>query len=105
MERDSAMPTFKIAHVLERDVQGHDVNLIIIPLESSFEHKTSHDQQREIDELQLRTQAAGLAGIVCPVWEDPSGRMGFVAPRQWHSYFQNLSYAEVYASLNRTLHW
>lgn len=98
------MPSFEIAHLQERDVQGREVNLIIVPLESSFEFQTSRDQQATIAELQARARGAGLAGTVCPVWEN-SGRMRFIAPPVWHPYFEQLSMDFVLANINRQLSW
>jgi hypothetical protein len=69
------MPKFKIAHVRE---QG--VDLVIVPLESSFGHKTQDDQNRAITELRMRSNAAGLVGAVVPVWDNGAGRMAFIAP-------------------------
>ncbi len=79
--------------------------MIIIPLESSFGGRSSSDQQTAIAELQIRAVAAGLAGTVVPVWDSGSGRMAFIAPRPWHSFFQSLSLRVVAANINKTLSW
>jgi hypothetical protein len=94
------MPRFEIAHLRE---QGQD--MIIVPIESSFGSKISSDQQAAIAELQIRARAAGLAGTVVPVWDSGGGRMAFIAPRQWHSFFQSLSLPVVAASINKALSW
>ena len=94
------MPKFKVAHLRE---QGQD--MVIIPLESSFGSKTSHDQQAIIADLQVHSRAAGLAGIVVPVWDSGGGRMAFVAPRPWHPFFQSLNLQMVFASVNKELSW
>lgn len=57
------MARYKIAHVRE---QG--VDLIIIPLESSFGNQGTQAQNDTIAVLQLKARAAGLAGKVVPVW-------------------------------------
>ena len=51
------MPRFKVAHVKE---QG--VDLVIVPVESSFGHKMTQDQNAFAAELQVRSRSAGLAG-------------------------------------------
>ena len=93
------MPSFKVAHVKE---QG--VNLIIVPLDSSFGHKMSSDQHTIINEIETAAHSAGLTGTVVPVWLN-SGRAQFIAPRNWHSFFQGLSWNQVIDSLNKTLSW
>ncbi len=99
------MPRFEIAHIRERDSNGREVHLIIVPLEASFGHKTAEDQQEAVSELQLRANAAGLAGTVCPVWDAGTGRMGFIAPPNWHPYFKSLTLALVAVNINRELSW
>jgi hypothetical protein len=93
------MPRFKVAHLRE---QG--IDLIIIPLDRAFGSKSQSDQQAVIDELQARAASAGLAGTVVPIWES-GGRMAFLAPPNWHSYFQSISLPFVAANLNRELFW
>jgi hypothetical protein len=93
------MPTFKIAHIKE---QG--VDLIIVPLESSFGNLTSQDQHEQIAILQAHARAAKLAGTVVPVW-DSGGRMAFIAPTQWHPFFQSINLQRVAMSINRELYW
>lgn len=91
------MPSYKIAHLRE---QGQD--MIIIPLESNFEHKTAADQQDIIDSLQLCAQSAGLAGRVVPVWRVGSSHK-YIAPQQWQPFFRTLSWNVIIANLNKTL--
>ncbi len=76
------MPQYKIAHVKEQDV-----DLIIVPLESHFGNMSSQDQNVTIKALQLHASEAGLRGTVVPVWDSGGGRMAFLAPQQWHSFF------------------
>jgi hypothetical protein len=47
------MPRFKIAHI-----KVQSVDLIIVPLDSGFGHKTKKDQQQAIAELQIHANAA-----------------------------------------------
>lgn len=93
------MPRFEVAHVRE---QG--VDLIIVPLESRFEHESAASQTAMIGELQRRASGAGLAGEVVPVWEY-GGRMRFIAHRNYHPYFVSLDMGWVAASVNRELYW
>jgi hypothetical protein len=93
------MPHFRIAHLRE---QGQ--SMVIVPLDSSFGHKTSDDQNAMITELQLRARAAGVAGTVVPVWES-GGRMSFMAPRPWHPFFKSLSIPAVLRNINKELSW
>jgi hypothetical protein len=94
------MPRFKVAHVKE---QG--VDLIIIPLESSFGYKPESDQQKIIADLQLHSRGAGLAGTVVPVWDSGGGRMSFIAPQNWHSFFASINLAWIWANVNREIYW
>jgi hypothetical protein len=92
------MASFDIAHLRE---QGQD--LIIVPLDSSFGHKSSGEQQHVIASLQACARSAGLAGTVVPVWEDGFGRMAFIAPRPWHPFFQSIGMDFVTGNINRRL--
>jgi len=94
------MPRFKVAHVREQNV-----DLIIIPLDSTFGNKTSRDQNETIGELQIRSRAAGLAGTVVPVWDSGGGRMAFIAPQQWHPFFSSITFQWIAANINRELSW
>lgn len=93
------MPSFEVAHIRE---QG--VDLIIIPLNWTFGSKGTSDQQGMVAELQMRAEAAGLAGTVVPIWES-GGRMAFLAPPNWHSFFRSISLNYVARNINRRLYW
>jgi hypothetical protein len=94
------MPRYDIAHIRE---QG--IDLIIVPLESTFGTRTASDQQAAIAELQSRARSAGLAGTVVPVWDTGGGRMAFIAPRNWHPFFRGIDLHFVAANINRQLYW
>jgi len=94
------MPHYKIAHLLE---QGQ--NMIIVPLDSAFGSKSQSEQHGEISELQFRATRAGLAGTVVPVWPTGGGRMAFIAPNVWHSFFSSLNLNFVLSNLNKELYW
>jgi hypothetical protein len=94
------MPHFKVAHLRE---QGQD--MIIVPLDSSFGHKASEEQNGIISDLQIHARAAGLAGTIVPVWDSGGGRMSFIAPQPWHPFFRSLSLQVVWANTNKELSW
>jgi hypothetical protein len=93
------MPRYNVAHIHE---QGTD--LIIIPLESSFGTQSQATQHQTIDELQIRANSAGLKGTVVPVWNS-GGRMAFIAPPNWHSFFGSINLQFVAANINRYISW
>lgn len=94
------MPNLRVAHVRE---QG--IDLIIAPLDYTFGQKTPAAQHAVIEEIQLRSHAAGLAGTVVPVWDSGGGRMSFIAPQNWHPFFRGLNLRAVRGSVNRELSW
>ena len=92
------MAKFKIAHIKE---QGRD--LIIVPLESSFEHKSKEEQSKTVLGLQACATSAGLAGVVVPIWEY-GGSFRFIAPKNWHAFFLSPGiYQRLLASINKEL--
>ena len=93
------MPTLKIAHI--RD-QGND--MIIIPLDRSFDIKSSSDQRATIKEMQARAKSAGLDGTVVAIWE-AGGRTKFIAPRSWHSFFNSINLMFVWNHINAEISW
>jgi hypothetical protein len=94
------MTTLKLAHVKE---QG--VDLIVVPLADEFGRRTQSDQNSAITELQMRSRSAGLAGTVVPVWDSGGGRMAFIAPPNWHSFFRSIGLDWVWRNVNRELSW
>ncbi len=94
------MPRYKAAHLRE---QGQ--NMVIIPLDSSFGQQTEQEQSQTIEELQMRSRAAGLAGTVVPVWDNGGGRMSFIAPRPWHPFFKSLNLFLVQQRINKEIFW
>jgi hypothetical protein len=96
----ASMPRFKVAHLHER---GQD--MIIVPLDWSFGHRISQDQQDIITDLQIRARSAGLAGTVVPVWDSGGGRMAFIAPRPWHPFLQSINLRFVAVNINGELYW
>ena len=92
------MVKYKIAHIRE---QG--IDLIIAPLDSSFEHRTSQEQQEFISALQICATSTGLAGAVIPIWQYGNS-VRFIAPPNWHPFFKSPGiYQRVIASINKEL--
>ncbi len=94
------MPTLKVAHLRQ---QG--VDLVIAPLDRDFGNKTRQDQREIVNEIQVRSRSAGLAGTVVPVWDNGGGRMAFIAPNHWHAFFRSLNLHTVWANVNKELSW
>ena len=91
------MSKYKIAHLRE---QGQD--MIIIPLDDSFHHKSNSEQQDIVASLQAYASSARLAGTVVPVWLH-GRQMNFIAPRPWHPFFKSLTWNAVISNLNKEL--
>lgn len=94
------MTTLNVAHIQE---QG--VNLIIVPLDRSFDSQTLAERMSVRDEIQVRAQSAGLAGFVSLIWETVSGRVAFIAHKNHHAFFQSISLQYVWVRINRQLSW
>lgn len=94
------MPLYKVAHLRE---QGQDI--IVVPLDRSFELKLEQDKNEIIINLQLHARGAKLAGLVIPVWDAGDGQLKFIAPQQWHAFFRSLNWTFVQANLNTTISW
>jgi hypothetical protein len=92
------MQTFDVAHIKE---QG--VDLIIIPLDRSFQYKPDSEKHQAIAALQTAASSAGLAGTVVPVWDAGAGRTAFIAPQNWHAFFRGVGLAFVAGNINRRL--
>jgi len=90
--------TFDVAHFR---TQGQDV--IAVCVTSQFGMKSNLEQNRILNALQFRANAAGLKGTVVPVWDAGGGRMGFLAPSQWRSFFGSIGLADIAANINRQL--
>jgi hypothetical protein len=92
------MEAFEVAHIKE---QG--IDLIIILLNGSFGNKSKSEQETIVSQLQACATSAGLAGIVVPVWDAGGGRMSFLAPPNWHQFFQSINLSFVVKNINRKL--
>ena len=91
------MSKYKVAHIRE---QG--VDLIIVPLGSSFGLKSESDQKSFILALERCAHSAGLAGTVVPVWLTGSSRQ-WICPPNWNPFFQGLEWDMVLDNLNHEL--
>lgn len=92
------MAEFRIAHLREQGQQ-----MIIIPLDSQFEHKSSAAQHDTIEALQACASNAGLAGTVVVAWQ-AGNRVKFIAPQPWHPFFRSLTWNDILRNLNKVLH-
>src|SRR5579884_1802722 len=92
------MASFDVAHVREQDIY-----MVIVVVDPTFGTKTKAEQGRIVSALQIYAGRAGLVGQVVPVWEAGAGKMGFLAPDDWHGYFARLSFADVSRNINRKL--
>ena len=93
------MPSFKCAHIRE---QG--IDLVIVPVNSSFGHKSDSDQQDTIDAMQTAASSAGHAGTVVPIW-NIGKRTVFIAPPNWHPFFKSIQWNDVLATVNKEISW
>jgi hypothetical protein len=93
------MPSLDVAHIRE---QGQ--NMLLFPLDSSFGHKSTTDQQQTLSMLTRRANAAGLAGAAVAFWQS-GGRTHFMGPRPWRAFLEGLSMWQVQASVNRSISW
>jgi hypothetical protein len=93
------MPTYKVAHIRE---QGQD--LVIIPLDSAFGHRSQDEQKHLLAEFEIHTSAAGLAGHVALVW-DSGGRASFLGPKNWHQFLEGINLNYVISRLNKQISW
>jgi hypothetical protein len=94
------MPGLKLAHIRE---QGQD--MIIFPLDHRFGQLSQQEQQEELQGLENRAHAAGLAGHAIAIWDAGGGRARFIGPRQWHAFLQGKSLRWVLANLNKQISW
>jgi hypothetical protein len=92
------MTTYQIAHIVEQGQQ-----IILIPVDDQFEYKLPEDKQSILGSLQFCATSARLAGTVVLVWNNPSGRLAFMGPHQWHPWLRTLTMQRVIGSLNNTL--
>lgn len=93
------MPAYDVAHLHE---QGQ--NMILVPLDDSFDHKSSAEQNGFLAELQMRARQAGLAGRAVAVWMR-GYETRFLGPNQWRAFFESIDMRFVLANVNREISW
>jgi len=92
------MPKYKVAHIKEQNTQ-----LIVAPLDKSFDRKTPAQQRAFINMLQACATSAGLAGTVVPIWLS-GNKVKFIAPKNWHPFFSSTGiYQRILTSVNKEL--
>lgn len=78
------------------------VDLIVIPVQSTFGNLSQADENLALAALQLCASSAGLTGSVVPVWE--SGPIFyFLAPPKWKDYFASIDMSYVQRRINEKL--
>lgn len=92
------MQKYKVAHIHH---SGTDI--ILVPLDKSFEHKSPTEQNQQQAILQTCAASAGLDGIVIPVWEVGNGGLKSLAPSQWSSFATSLTWDFIRVNINKEL--
>lgn len=93
------MRSFDVAHVRE---QGQ--NMLLFPLDGSFQHRSSSDQNATLNELQYRANRAGLAGSAALIWES-GGRTMTLGPKPWAGFLRSINLHFVLRNVNREISW
>ena len=96
------MESFTIAHLNLPGPQG-PVNVVIVFLNESFDHKPEQEKHQIQAALQVCARSANLEGNVVPVWLDAFGNTKFLAPQEQRPFFSSASYQELYSQANKTL--
>ena len=94
------MSSFEVAHINE---QG--IDLILVPLKSSFGNQTSDEQNEIIHSLHICAANDDLKGTVIPIWQDSFRRVHFIAPDSYHPFLNSIDYNFVLANLNQKNMW
>lgn len=94
------MERLQVAYIHEGDL-----DLILVPLDSSFRQRTENDQRRIRAALQACATTAAMSGAVVPVWDAGDGRMAFLAPQEAHAFLKQIDLAFVFTHLNADLSW
>jgi len=92
------MPTYKVAQIHK---EGRD--LLVIPLEPSFDHKTHAEKQEFTAHMQECAQSAGMKGRIVPVWDGEDDQLNFFAPPYLNSLVTSITVGSVKKSLNAEL--
>jgi hypothetical protein len=96
--KNNHMATFKVAHVKE---QGQD--MIIVFVSDSVGRMPTDEQNKLRSRLEACAHSAGLRGSAVLVWDAGGGRIGFLSPSPWVSFFKSIQPYRLYQSINREL--
>ncbi len=88
---------YPVAHINQ---QGSD--LIIVPVSSSVNSKSSSQQSELKKSFQYHANSAGLNGSVCLVWEH-GRRFFFFAPNHWHGFLKSIDMSFVTSNINQEI--
>ena len=92
------METFEVAHI---NRQGQDIIMVLVA--NAFGSLSRSEQSRISNLLEIASHSAGLKGTVVPVWDGGFGRLAFLAPIPWMTFFKSLTLEDVALNINRTL--
>lgn len=93
------MPQFDVAHIRE---QGQD--MLLFPLDDSFDHKPQFQQNALLAELQMRAHQAGLGGRAVAIWER-GGRTYTLGPQPWQGFLRSIDMRFVLRNVNQEIRW
>jgi hypothetical protein len=74
-------------------------HVILVPVDLSFGHKNSEEQQVILERLQEAATAAGLDGSVVVFWNG-GGKAQYRAPQRWKAFCQRLDLKFVEKKIN-----
>ena len=92
------MPRYPVA-----TFQDEGVDLVFIPLESSFGDQPIAVQREWIAEAQIHVASSRLIGTVVPVW-DAGGHLGYLASC-WTPFKSDLTLRRIGDMVNGELFW
>jgi len=84
-------------------MQRQNIDLIIVPVNSAFESRSSEEQHKVRERLESLATAHGMSGVVVPVWRGYSGRMKFLAPLSIQPVLRQIEWSQVAKSLSGKL--
>ena len=74
--------------------------VLAVFLDATFENLSLADRTKTYATLQAAAAEQGFHGDVVALWEDPAGRIRFIAPPQQHPFFQVVNYGQLRAQVN-----
>ena len=97
-ETESPLKRYRIAHIR---LGGADV--ILVPMGGDFMQLSDNARSQVLERLNAAAVDSRLGGQVIPVWDMPSGGMGYIAPSALHPALSAVNIDFVYANANRTI--